>query len=336
LTLFRLNHTAAPGTKLSKFQKLLPTLRRMSMTTLLLTYPLICNGAFNMLRCTRDKGNVLVLASNPMFRCYTGDHALVAGPAWIAMIGHVWAFPIITLFRLIRRGNKIAYMGATQTSAWGTFTGQDFQPRFFWFVHLNMLTVLVLSVLFVFLPTTPSTPMSTEVGVFLVTTFMILTNMALIFWFQPYTSRREWKKPVKFMALMVTLASAVANLVCAAYQKSLVSMRAADVSSFAVFGCIVLLILAFFFFFWRAVWVDARQHVASIRQSLQKRKKSAVFIVNPMAHKSLDDEPKPRVLLAKVVDRNTSAEQHEKDVPRSDLQRLYALRLTCCSVCCSS
>jgi hypothetical protein len=316
LTLFRLNDTAAPGTKLSKFQKLLPTLRRMSMTTLLLTYPLICNGAFSMLRCTRDKANVLVLASNPMFRCYTGDHALVAGPAWIAMIGHVWAFPIITLFRLVRRGNKVAYMAISQSSAWGTFTAQDFQPHYYWFVHLNMLTVLVLSVLFVFLPTTPTTPMSTEVGVFLVTTFMILANIGLIFWFQPYTSRREWKKPVKFMALMVTLASAVANLVCAAYQKGRVDVYAADASSFAVFGCVVLLILAFFFFFWRAVWVDARQHVASIRQSFQKRKKSGVFVVNPMAAVPRSSgggvDSNSRVFTTRVVLQDTQGKQTPK------------------------
>jgi hypothetical protein len=125
--------------------------------------------------------------------------------------------------------------------------------------------------------------MAAEVGVFVVTSGIVLINVALILWFQPYTVRREWKKPVKMMALLVTLTSAVSNLVCAAYQQGAVSVLAADASSFSVFGCIVLLIVAFLLCFWRAAWLDTRHYVVMMqKQGGTGRRKSHVFMNNPL------------------------------------------------------
>jgi hypothetical protein len=130
-------------------------------------------------------------------------------------------------------------------------------------------------VLYVFIPTTPTTPMSAEVGVFLVTLVVVMANMSLILWLRPYTVRREWKKPVKLLALLVTLAGAVSNLVCAAYHQGVASVLAADASAFSVFGCIL---------FWKAVWVDAQTVSGRIQRI--KQEKSRVFVNNPLVTRS--------------------------------------------------
>lgn len=84
---------SAAGARSSKLQAVLPSLRRMCMTVLLLMYPFGCNSTFNMLYCHRvTPGGPMVLAFNPTFECYTGQHTRVATAAWLVLLFHVIGF----------------------------------------------------------------------------------------------------------------------------------------------------------------------------------------------------------------------------------------------------
>ena len=66
------------------------------------------------------------------------------------------------------------FLDESWESAWRPFVASDFKsPTFFWLIHVNMGVVLVLSLLLVFLPTQPSTPLSAEEVVLLLTVAVV-------------------------------------------------------------------------------------------------------------------------------------------------------------------
>lgn len=105
---------------------------------------------------------------------------------------------------------------ATQTSAgwqstWGAFVSNDLRSRYFWFVHLELFTLLSLSLLLVFLPTAPGTTAGMEGFVFICTTALVLVNALALLRLQPYQSRRKWKLPVRICRVCVCVFKCVCN-----------------------------------------------------------------------------------------------------------------------------
>lgn len=229
----------------SKLRRAIPTLRRICMTLLVLLYPLICNASFNMLYCYTNSSGSLVLQYNPLFTCYSGAHIPIAVPAWIAVVCHVFAFPLLSFLHIRRRINKVTRTSSEWQASWQLFVVQDYHPGFFWFVHLSLLTLLTLSLLLVFLPTTPHTPLSMEALVCGVTLILVAVNMTCLLKLKPFLPRRVWKLPVKLLALAVTGVSSAANFVCVLYSKGYVNMVAADNASFVALAAMAILVVVF-------------------------------------------------------------------------------------------
>ena len=244
----------ASASAMGKLVGAVPTLRRLGMAALMLLYPMVCNGVLNMLYCRANENGEYALAYNSSFRCYVGPHLPVAALAWLVLVVHVIGFPVMTFLYLRRHVKHSAVMPPAWQSTWQTFTAQDFQPEMYWFVHVNLVSVFILSMLLVFFPTTPSTAIWKEVCVLLITSAVIGVTMTLVLRLKPYNARRLWKVPVKCIALGVTFASAVANLVCALYTKGSVDAIGADLASFAVLLMLCVLAVAFFVKFSQAVW----------------------------------------------------------------------------------
>lgn len=262
---------AVPFAKLPRaIGKRVPLFRRLSMTLLTLTYPLVTTNALDMIYCAKGRvvtsddsaiiptyRTALLLQSNTGYECYTGPHTTVGALAWIVLFTHVLGFPLVSFGYLLRKRRLFSNMTPQWRTTWMNFVANDFKPDMFWFVHWNIFTLFILSLVLVF-GTKPSS--SVEVGTFLVTLGLVLVSLALYFKMNPYLPRKQWKQPVKAVVLGVTLASGIGNLIQFFAPKSNGSIG----WSYIVFLLCIGLILLFAYKFWKALLEGA------MAESLQK------------------------------------------------------------------
>lgn len=254
----------------------LPTLRRLSMSVLMLLYPLVCNSALNMVHCALGEDGQLVLSSNSQFRCYAGPHLRVGVLAWLVILFHILGFPVVTFMVLYRRRRLMISVPPSFLSAWGTFVAQDFKPQRFWFVHMNLVTVFILSVLLTFVPTAPSTPLGVETISLIVTSVVIIANLTALFKLDPYSDKRRWKQPVKALALGVTWVMAVAVFVSAMYVRGQATSAAANGLAYVVLCVIIALIIVFLIQFGRTITRELTSTVKAVPADSDK------VVMNPM------------------------------------------------------
>lgn len=203
-------------------------LRRYSVSLLVMLYPLVSNSVLKMLHCkggVSDDGSSgprLVLDSNPLMSCWSGDHLGVGVLAGVVGLCHVIGFPLVSFVVLWRREGRsvVEVMGIddtvgsddrTRPDMWALFTAGDYTA--FWYAHVSMGVLLVLSVLVEFFPAKAHASLIGECVVFGVTLFVIVGYMVLLLVKRPYNARKKWKAPVKLLACGVTLAGCTCNLV---------------------------------------------------------------------------------------------------------------------------
>ena len=279
-----------------RLNALAPRVFQALLSCLILLYSLVCNTSLSMIHCHRDAGGSssgggLVLAQNPRFKCYEGEHTAVGVLGWLALITHVVGFPVFTLLYIYRRLKMWSFMSKAWETAWKPFVAHDFkEPRYFMLVHLNFAVVLLLSALLVLVPSRPSTPIGTEVGVFIVTVVAAVGPLALMMALQPYVELRSWRKIIKYAALIVTAFLAVANLVCALYAHALTPRGVAEGVSFAVLAVLVAGGLVFLWHFGAFVWrmKGTTRYVQSVKAKAKARKRWSIsvginrFVTNPL------------------------------------------------------
>ena len=254
-----------PLTRIRQLTKVVGALRRIGLSMLVLLYPLVCNTALNMVHCTHDSDGSLRLASNPLFVCYSGPHLRVGMLAWLAVVLHVVGFPVLTFTVLWRQRDKLSSVivrAPVFEATWGGFIAQDFQPAYFWFVHINLFTVFVLSVLLVFASTASS--LGTQAGVFIASIALVALNAWAVLSFRPYIERKQWKEPVKHLALSVTAVSALANLLGELYIAGSISRTGSTVVAYVLLVLIIVLIVTFLVKFFRFVWQEA-EHTSQVQ-----------------------------------------------------------------------
>lgn len=278
-------------------KKIIPTLQRMTMSLLVLTYPLITNAALDMVNCADgqlivdyDTGatkSAYILQSHTAYPCYTGYHAGVGVLAWFPLWAHVIGFPCVTFAYLFHKRRSFELMPAEWKRTWVNYIAQDYKPQYFWFVHWNMLVLFLLSVLLVF-GTKANT--GAEVGTFLGTTFLVTITIAMMYKLRPYVPRKEWKMHVKALVLIVTFASCLGNLL-EFTAKSPSARRGATGWSYVVFVLCIILVITFVVLFWWSIlggWEDSKSDIAKL-PATSADAADAVATTNPLhARKSAD------------------------------------------------
>ena len=293
-----------------KFKGLLCVLRRLGFGALILLYPLICNASLNMIYCVTDANGDMVLSYNAMFKCYTGPHTRVGALGWLLLLVHVIGFPLVTFFVLYRRRNVLSSVTPEFLSSWGTFIAQDFKPARFYFVHMNLVSVFILSLLLVLIPPVASTSMKLEGVVLLVTTLLIAANITCVIKMEPYSARREWKQPVKIIALSVTWIVSVANFVGAMYVAKKTSAQASNAFSVMAMLAVFALIVCFLVQFFRSTRADVVNSVKLVKDDVVVQ--NPMRAMGPVVKASRDQKPdvesgRPYMELpGRVMQRNVS------------------------------
>ena len=204
------------ATRASSRAVALSTLRRCALSCMLLLYPLACDNALSMLHCVRVGSGGLVLSSDASIQCFTGSHTGVAGLAVIVLIAHVAMFPLLTLVYLMKRISQAPVLGTLWQRTWGGFAGQDYRPDCFAFTHAWMVMSLVLAVMLVFVPISPSTPQGRDVAVIVITIAMPVAFAVAVLWLRPFANGGVWKQTSCICALVLTVVAAVGNFITAA------------------------------------------------------------------------------------------------------------------------
>ena len=129
----------------------IPGLQHLGMLLLTLFYPLVANIAFSSLRCV-NLNDELVLAANSNYHCFGPQHAPVAVLAAVALVFHVFGFPLTTFvyLRTVIARNPDRKLAASWRTAWQNYIADGSRPDMLWFAHANTVKLLVLSVVLVF------------------------------------------------------------------------------------------------------------------------------------------------------------------------------------------
>lgn len=210
--------------------KVLPLLKRFTMTWLTLGYALICNTTLSMINCVPGRIDIStfadafpryrsasVLSSNKMIECYVGDHKSVAVLAWFVLFLHVLGFPLLTFLFLRSRRLVFHLQDKAFKSIWINFITGDFHAEKFWFVHLNMFLLFMLSII---LTCASAASAGTQAGAFIGTLLLVSGFICLLYLVKPYRELKAWKMPVKALVLVVTGMRTLLMMTCACWSTS--------------------------------------------------------------------------------------------------------------------
>lgn len=284
-----------PKALLKKF----PLLKRLGMSLLTLIYPLICNSTFSMLYCAPGRiadysvpvtlqhpfpafRPAMLLQINTDFECYAGDHLRVGVLAWFVLFLHVLGFPIVSLVYLYRKHTTFALRSKEWNATWTNFVSGDYKHEYFWYAHVNLGILFVLSMILVF-GTHPSD--ATQIILFLLTLVMVVAVIVAMYRQKPYVPKKEWKMPIKALVLLVTVAGSLGNLI-SYFSTSPAAQRRSDGFAYFVFVLCLFLIAAFVYKFWLAL-VDVKEGTRAKALSDSAQSDATLFseqqpVVNPM------------------------------------------------------
>ena len=113
---------------------------RGALSLLTVAYSLVTTSALRVVYCVRDGGD-LVLAHNTFVACYSGEHSVAAGLAWVVLAVFSVGFPVSSFLYLWSRHHPTEHFSGQSPAfqvLWGNFVAQDYQPQYFWVLHLGM------------------------------------------------------------------------------------------------------------------------------------------------------------------------------------------------------
>ena len=239
-----------------------PWISHATVTLLLLVSPTVCNSVLATLNCrtqgmftfdvtnssfVRDRQPFLI--ANASIKCYSPEHFPVMVLACVTLVVVVvgWNLATFAILSCSRCKGTEAY-----SELQDAFLGDDYREGFFWFKHVRVLTVLVLSLLLVAVPPrTFITSVAGEVAVLLTVLAVAGINIGLLWRFRPHPRAVAWRTPIEVASFAVMAGCAIANFVCALYTHDDASASAANSASFVVFGLMAMLIVVFFVSFWK-------------------------------------------------------------------------------------
>jgi hypothetical protein len=255
-----------------------------------------------------DQIKVSVLVSNPYYVCYEASHATVGYLSWLVIAAYVIAYPLGSLVWAMFSVSHVMGISNSAT-AWRSargqvsrraivdaehmvaadpglrpFTASDYRPSCYWFVHLDMFALLILSAILVFW-SQPSGSMSITGKATSSVACALLIFAALWMW-RPYSVGSTWKQLVRSLALILTALAAVTNGIAtfASLSDDVRLSTATVVLSAAVTVVCLLLLLTLIIAFGRETIVGARKeqeaHEVELKRALSKRASSLLLMAD--------------------------------------------------------
>lgn len=167
--------------------------------------------------------------------------------------------PCVYLYVCVRRAcTDIASKSPYWMSTWDTFLQSDFKPSYFWFAHVNLLCLLVLTTLTVF---GTHARAGTEGSVFVFTTLTAATPVALAWRLRALNDADKWKLPVLAATSGVVSFAALVNLVWFVALTNRTSTVGPTGLSYFQFVLCVLLAGVFVYSFWVTLERTLRESV---------------------------------------------------------------------------
>jgi hypothetical protein len=248
-----------------------------------------------------------VLSDNPFYVCYAGSHAPAGYLAWLTLVVYVIGYPVTSMWFVARRIRAIASRDSKLQAAdrpdkaksaafkWNAptwlpvpfrfpaaldtaeaiisnptlapFTAGDYRPSTYWFRHVDMAVMLMLSLLLVFWarPTT-----SADIIGKAMLSIVTAAGLLVMLWrLRPYPAKATWKLRVRTYSLALTMLAAIVNCLTAltdldpTSQRPLMQQALFALSVLLVIGCAGLLVTLVVSFAWDMVR-GAKQEQAAI------------------------------------------------------------------------
>jgi hypothetical protein len=184
-------------------------LRRTVFTTMTLVYPVVCNAAVRVLSCVESPATgELLMRSNARIVCFEGPHADTAALALVVVAVYLVAWPVVTLLWLLCHFGQVSDRYAQAYSPWSFYCGMDFEGHRFFYRHVDLLVIAILSYMI-------SRALDAPLTTLVVSEVVLLAYLVLLVNHRPFRSDRAWKLP--FKVATVAVAAAVCMLQYLAY-----------------------------------------------------------------------------------------------------------------------
>jgi hypothetical protein len=314
---------------------------------------------------------VHVLTDNPFYVCYTGSHAPAGYVAWVTIAFYVIGYPLASLMFVYRRISVImtrsrkagrksgvdlqspssvsasicsrvtslfqlpssldASQSLRENPTLVPFTAADYRASVYWFRHIDMAVMLVLSLLLVFWarPTT----VADIIGKAVLSVGCAVGLVVLLWRVSPYPTEARWKLRVRSFSLLLTALAAIVNCVTALASVNAVSPSdvSAAITALSVVlvagygGLLITLILSFCLDMVKGAKREQKVIVARRLEAFAEAKRLSVVALEPSVPRSSTRlAPTPRNSSLQVLSRPSlssvgGAPADSKAVPRPSL-----------------